>query len=133
MERQNRKAKVLIVDDHKNFAESLAVILNQDGCLATTAYSGEEAIAIAARLCPDVLISDVVMDGMNGIEAAILIRLMFPACEILLISGQLHTAELLEEARQRGHDFEVLAKPVHPEAILHRLNQHTGAGAKPAE
>lgn len=130
-ERPRRKAKVLVVDDHRNFADSLALILNQDGCEASTAYGGEQAVEMAARLCPDVLISDVVMDGMNGIEAAILIRLMFPACEILLLSGQLHTVDLLERARQQGHEFEVLAKPVHPETILERLNRGAAPGFKP--
>jgi CheY-like chemotaxis protein len=132
MEQPIRKTKVLVVDDHRSFADSLALILNQDGCQATTAYSGEEAVEVAAHLHPDVLISDVVMGGMTGIEAAVLIGTMIPGCDILLVSGQLQTADLLERARVAGHQFEVLAKPVHPETILQRVNRREGPGTKPA-
>ena len=54
------------------------------------------------------------MPDMNGIEAAIHIRGFLPACKVLLFSGQAATADLLENARARGHEFEILAKPVHP-------------------
>ena len=58
------------------------------------------------------------MPGMNGIEMAIQIRQRYPACKVLLFSGQAATADLLEEARQSGYDFELLAKPVHPTELL---------------
>jgi len=122
MKQLKPKIRVLVVDDHSTFADSLALILNQDSCEAIAVYSGEQAVEAATLFRPDVLISDVIMDGINGIETAILIGEAFPACEIVLVSGQLHTGPLLERARQQGHDFEVLAKPVHPETILRRLN-----------
>jgi CheY-like chemotaxis protein len=60
---------------------------------------------------------------MNGIEAAINIRAFLPSCKILLFSGQAATADLLESARAKGHDFEILAKPVHPQDLLAKLRQ----------
>ena len=122
MEQFKPKTRVLVVDDHVIFADSLATILNQDGWLAAAVYSGEQAIQAATDFHPDVLISDVIMDGLNGIDTAISIGRAFPDCEIVLVSGQLDTADLLERARRQGHHFEVLAKPVHPDAILSRLN-----------
>jgi CheY-like chemotaxis protein len=67
------------------------------------------------------LISDVIMTDMNGIDAAIRIRALLPACKILLFSGQAATADLLDRARSQGHEFEILAKPVHPQDLLARL------------
>jgi CheY-like chemotaxis protein len=67
------------------------------------------------------LIADVVMRGMTGIEAGIVIRNKLPKCKILLFSGQTATTELLEQARRQGHEFEILAKPVHPADLLEKL------------
>jgi len=61
------------------------------------------------------------MPDMNGIEAAIRIRKIHPGCKILLFSGQAATADLLEKARLQGHEFEILAKPVHPQDLLAKL------------
>ncbi len=132
MQQLKPKTRVLIVDDHVTFADSLATILNQDGCLAAAVYSGEQAVAAATDFRPDVLISDVIMHGLNGIDTAILIGRAFPDCEIVLVSGQLDTADLLERARRQGHIFEVMAKPVHPETILNRLNQRNDPSGNPA-
>jgi hypothetical protein len=46
---------------------------------------------------------------------------MLPKCKILLFSGQAATADLLDRARSQGHEFEILAKPVHPQDLLARL------------
>ena len=67
------------------------------------------------------LISDVIMADLNGIEAAIRIRELLPGIKVLLFSGQAATADLLEKARAQGYEFEILAKPVHPQDLLSRL------------
>jgi CheY-like chemotaxis protein len=69
------------------------------------------------------LISDVIMADLNGIDAAIRIRSLLPTIKILLFSGQAATADLLEKARAQGYEFEILAKPVHPQDLLNRLRQ----------
>ncbi len=115
------KPKVLVADDERVIADTLAIILNQSGFQATAVYSGEKAVETARTLEPDMLISDVIMTDLNGIDAAIKIRTMLPACKILLFSGQAATADLLDRARVQGHEFEILAKPVHPQDLLARL------------
>jgi DNA-binding response OmpR family regulator len=115
--------KVLIADDERMIADTLAIILNQSGFEATAVYTGEEAVLTAKTLQPDVLISDVIMPGLNGIDVAIEIRHIVPTCKILLFSGQSLTADLLEDARSRGYDFEVLAKPIAPRQLLARLEK----------
>lgn len=115
------KPRVLVADDEQVIANTLAIILNQSGFEAKAVFSGEAAIEAAASFKPDMLISDVIMTGMTGIEAAIEIRKILPKCKILLFSGQAATADLLEKARIQGHEFEILAKPVHPTDLLAKL------------
>jgi CheY-like chemotaxis protein len=115
------KPRVLVADDERVIADTLAIILNQAGFDATAVYSGEKAVEMAEILKPDMLISDVIMTDLNGIDAAIQIRAMLPGCKILLFSGQAATADLLDRVRVQGHEFEILAKPVHPQDLLARL------------
>src|SRR5271154_3133204 len=115
------KSRVLVADDEQVIANTLAIILNQAGFEARAVYSGEKAIESLDSFQPDMLISDVIMTGMTGIEAAIATRQKMPNCKILLFSGQAATADLLEKARAEGHEFEILAKPVHPTDLLAKL------------
>jgi CheY-like chemotaxis protein len=115
------KPKVLVADDERVIADTLAMILNQSGFEARAVYSGEKALELATTFAPDMLISDVIMADLNGIDAAIRIREVLPGIKILLFSGQAATADLLEKARTHGYEFEILAKPVHPQDLLTRL------------
>lgn len=115
------KPKVLVVDDERVIADTLAMILNQSGFEARAIYSGEKAVEAASTFAPDMLITDVIMADLNGIDAAIIIRSILPNIKILLFSGQAATADLLENARTKGYEFEILAKPVHPQDLLSRL------------
>ena len=116
-----KRPKVLVVDDEQVIADTLAKILDIHGYDASAVYSGTSAVESARALSPDLIISDVIMEDMDGIEAAIRIRKFLPSCKILLFSGQAATADLLENARSQGHDFEILAKPVHPSELLAKL------------
>lgn len=112
------KLKILVVDDEHLIADSLVDVLRMKGFNATSRYSGTEAIDQAAAVPFDVLITDVVMDGMTGIDAAIEICKILPNCKVLLLSGNERTAEILKDAHERGRDFDILAKPVHPLVII---------------
>lgn len=118
---QATRPRVLVVDDERVIADTLSIILNQNGYDASAVYSGLAAVDRAREIKPELVISDVIMQDMNGIEAAIRIREILPGCKILLFSGQAATADLLERARAQGHEFEILAKPVHPQDLLAKL------------
>ena len=113
---------ILVVDDERLIADSLADILRTKGFEATVAYSGEAALEVAMVRKPNVLISDVVMGGMSGIDLAIVFSEIMPECRIVLCSGQVATTDLLKAAESKGFAFEILAKPVHPRFILEKLN-----------
>jgi CheY-like chemotaxis protein len=114
---------VLVVDDECVIADTLAIILTQNGYEATAVYCGPEAIETAKSWQPDLLLADVVMPEMSGIEAAIRIHALLPQCRILLLSGQAATTDLTQNARRDGHEFEVILKPIHPTQLLARLER----------
>jgi CheY-like chemotaxis protein len=120
------KSKVLIADDERVIADTLVAILNHGGFEACAAYSCAQALEMAPVFRPDLLVSDVIMDGMNGIEAAVRIKAMLPEIRVFLLSGQTATPELLEKEKAGGYGFEVLMKPVHPRDLINRLRESIG-------
>lgn len=114
---------VLVVDDEKVIADTLSIILKKSGFSAITAYDGPTALRLANDLKPHLLITDVMMPGMTGIELAITMTHTIPECKILLFSGQAATVDLLEKARDAGYDFTTLTKPVHPTDMLKRISE----------
>ncbi len=117
------KLVILVVDDEKVIADTLSMILGKSGFDTMTAYDGPEALELANKLAPDLLISDVVMPKMSGIDLAIAITQTIPSCKVLLFSGQAATIDLLERARNQGYDFTTLTKPVHPTDMLRRISE----------
>jgi CheY-like chemotaxis protein len=116
------KTKVLIVDDEQAIANSLAFILDLQGFMTRTAYSGEEGIELAHMFRPDILVSDVFMRGMTGLEAAIEVKTRAPSCEILLMSSDIPKVQELQGCLEDGRRFEILAKPIHPVDLLAKLH-----------
>lgn len=115
------KKRVLVVDDEPALANTLAIIFQRAGYEATAVYSCESALPLIDKLQPLVIVTDVVMPGMNGITLAMKIRTSYPSCGVVLFSGNADTQELLELARRDGHDFEILAKPVSPPYMLAKV------------
>ncbi len=116
--------RILVVDDEKIIADTIVQILNRNGFIADAAYGGEEAIEKAKRFCPELVLSDVLMPEVDGVEAAIEIRKHCPETRIVLFSGQAATVEILARARERGHSFELLPKPIHPTELIKRLREN---------
>ena len=110
--------KVLIADDEIIIADTLGLILRQGGYECRVAYSGRAALEQSLDFKPALLISDVMMPDMNGVEVAIRVRELLPSCEILLLTGQAAAVDMMERARAAGHGFEILNKPIHPDELL---------------
>lgn len=114
---------VLVVDDERVIADTLSTILSKNGFAPITAYDGKTALELAAIIPPDLLLTDVAMPGMTGVDLAIAIAGSIPDCKILLFSGQASTVDLLDRARHEGHHFNLLSKPVHPTDMLKRISE----------
>jgi CheY-like chemotaxis protein len=115
---REKKVKILVIDDESLIAETVVEILNEEGFEAISVSSGASAIELAKSVRPAIVLSDVIMPGLNGIETGIKIREVVPNCKIILFSGQAATVDLLEKAREGGHRFDVLAKPIKPEHLI---------------
>jgi CheY-like chemotaxis protein len=124
IDRATGRPIVLVVDDERIIADTIARVLHLSGFQAEPVYSGRSALEKIAETCPDVVITDVVMPEMNGIETAKRLVAGCPKAKILLLSGQAATADMIKQAQAEGFHFELLAKPLHPEdllAVLRRL------------
>ena len=122
------KKRVLVVDDEPVIADTLATILRKAGYLATAAYLGTEALNFARQHPPDLLITDLAMPGMDGIDLATRIKGLIPECHILLFSGHAYRDEYLQDPRYVLHHFSLLNKPIHPEDLLDRISRLSNMG-----
>jgi DNA-binding NtrC family response regulator len=116
-----RDARILVVDDEPSLADTLLVIFQRAGYRASAVYSAEAALAFVATNQPSLVVTDVMMPGVDGVTLAKAIRLSYPACQVLLFSGNADTQGLLEAAQKEGHTFEILAKPVPPRQMLAKV------------
>jgi CheY-like chemotaxis protein len=135
MEKKTRPKRVLVVDDDPSVADTLTAILRNTGYEAVAAYDGLSGLSQCEDFRPEVVISDLFMPGMNGVELAMVsnyppesrgnshfIRQLYPACRVMLFSGREASAiDLIEQARQDGYAFELWEKPVHPKELLAKL------------
>ncbi|HTB95491.1 MAG TPA: response regulator [Terracidiphilus sp.] len=126
------KPKVLVVDDESVIADTLATILNQSGYEARATYDAEEALESALLRPPHLLITDVMLPGMNGIDLAIQMKRIFPDCKIILFSGAAATSDLMVSARTAGHHFDLLGKPLQPRDLLAHVAQKLKPAPAPA-
>jgi DNA-binding NtrC family response regulator len=110
-----------IVDDEDIIASTLELILLSEGFEARSFVDPLDALQAAQTTTPDLLLTDVLMPGMNGIELATQITQRCPDCRILLFSGQDATKDLHDDAKMQGRDFALLAKPVHPSELLQTI------------
>jgi DNA-binding NtrC family response regulator len=122
-------ARVFVVDDEPAIRETLAAILYNEGYAAIPFDGGAMALSSAAEESPDLLITEVIMPDMNGVDLAIHFENLYPKCKILLVSGAPAAWDLLASARLRGHDFELLAKPLQPVKLLEKVAGTLGEGA----
>ena len=113
--------RVLVVDDESLIADSVAAILNRSGFKAVPRYSGMEALQSVQEQCPDIIVTDVVMPDLNGIQLAKRVRSICPRARIVLFSGNVDTASLLDSASLEGYFFEILPKPLHPLQLIKAL------------
>jgi CheY-like chemotaxis protein len=124
---------VLVVDDEPSITMTTAAILELNGFKAVTANDGATALRLALNLRPDLVLTDVVMPGMNGVQLAIALREKLPRLKIIMFSGNAGTPDLLAGARRRGYNFTLLAKPVPLDEMLDAIHQalrpHSGAAA----
>jgi CheY-like chemotaxis protein len=122
------KARILVVDDLRDSAESLARLLRIEGNEVRTAHDGLEAVAVAADFRPELVLMDIGMPKMDGYEACRRIRNLPFGSEVILVAvtgwGQ---AEDRRKSQAAGFDHHMV-KPVEPVAIEKLLQRLTVRG-----
>src|ERR1700709_428521 len=93
---ESRRLRVFVVDDERVIATTLAAILSGAGYAAESFLDPLEALKAAEVQCPDIVITDVMMPQLNGIDLGIQFKTMYPACRVLLFAGHGATAEQLK-------------------------------------
>jgi len=113
--------KVLLVDDEEEFVSTLAERLRMRGLQADTANSGLEALVHIAAITPDVVILDLMMPGMGGIEVLTHIKRDYPNIPVILLTGIGSTGEASEGMRKGAFDY--LVKPLQITELLQKIDE----------
>ena len=121
-----KQPRILIVDEEYCVASTLSVVLCSLGFEATFFTESVEALQAAQCDAPDLLLSEVSMSVLSGIELAIQVRELCPECKVLFLSGKPDIVDLLETSRANGHPFDVLPKPIHPTVLLSEIQATLG-------
>ena len=114
------KRKVLVIDDDRIVADTLSEILRLHGFAPVALYSGEEALELVDRFRPDIVLSDICMNQVNGIEAATRIRQLHPECRVILFTASSLTPQTRKKIKDLG--FELLLRPLRPQNVLKALS-----------
>jgi CheY-like chemotaxis protein len=125
------KVRVLVADDEELIVQTLAAILNLAGYEVCAVYGGEAAIRLLDLFKPDLIITDVTMPGVTGIEVAFAAHAQLPRCKILLFTAHAGLHSLLQPGPTEGLSFDIITKPIRPEDLLVKLRE-TIRGEHPA-
>lgn len=119
--RQPEGRRIIVIDDEPSIADTLATIFRNSGYNAEAYYDGQSALDACMAGAPDLLVSDVTMPGLTGLDLAILVKELCPSCKVLLFSGLSTSFDLVERAKRQGHYFEILEKPIAPALLLEKV------------
>jgi CheY-like chemotaxis protein len=108
--------RILVVDDEESIRDLCARVLSRAGFAVVTAANGEEAVARLRREAFDLIISDIRMPGISGLEVLEAAKASLPGIRVVLITG-FGTPEMLGRAQQSGAD-RILTKPFNPMELL---------------
>jgi CheY-like chemotaxis protein len=123
---------ILVADDEPLIAQTLVEILEAEGFETMAVSDGAAAVLWAREGRPDIVVCDVIMPTLNGIEAAKQIRQFLPGAQIVLFSGQAAATVLVEQAAAEGYRFEILAKPIKPDLLLEAITKFLKRSASAA-
>lgn len=124
---QLRNSTVLVVEDDRNLREALIDTLELSGCQTMAADSAEAALALLSEQCPDLIVSDVNMGAMNGLQLLKVVRSRYPQLPMLLITAYGSINDSIEAIRNGAVDY--LVKPFKPQQLVEAVSRYLGVAA----
>ncbi len=119
-------ARILVVDDEESIRDLCARVLSRAGYTVITAPSGEDAVALLTREAFALVISDIRMPGISGLEVLERAKATYPEIRVVLITG-FGTPQMLTRAQQSGAD-RILTKPFSPMELLAAVREILPSG-----
>jgi len=117
----NSKVRVLLVDDEREFVETLAQRLEIRECEVTTAHSGDEAIDRIQERPIDVMILDVQMPGRDGVSTLQEIKRIAPLIEVIMLTGHATVQTAIDGMKLGAYDY--MMKPTDTEALFDKIQK----------
>lgn len=121
LSQQRKKPSVLLVDDEDRFRITTAKLLKANGLQVSTASSGREALQEVSTGSPDVIVLDVRMPGMSGLEALKEIKKIDPRVEVIVLTGHASVDTAFEIMKLGGFDY--LFKPCSIEDLIDKIGR----------
>ena len=113
------KIKILLVDDEREFVETLSERIKMRDLAADVALDGEKALEIVDDEVPDVMVLDLKMPGIDGMEVLRRVKKAYPKVEVIILTG--HGSEKHEKEARRLGAFEYLQKPVEIDQLIKKI------------
>ena len=114
-----KEMKVLLVDDEEVFVQAVAQRLKMRDLRSDTVLDGEEALSYVEDQEPDVMVLDLKMPGINGMEVLRQVRKAYPNIQVIILTG--HGTEKDKEEAQRLGAFDFLEKPVNLDVLVKKM------------
>ncbi len=119
MRKKKDRIKVLLVDDEEEFVQTLSERLQMRDVDSATAFDGEQAIESVSEQEPDVLVLDLKMPGIHGLDVLRWIKRYHPAIQVIILTG--HGTESDEKKARELGAFDYLNKPVETESLMKKI------------
>ena len=116
--------RVLVVDDERDFTDLLSERLRTRGMEVRTAYNGQEALGVARTFAPEVVVLDITMPGMSGLETMEALRSEKPAPEVILLTAD--TTLVTAVAGMKGGARDYLTKPTDIDTLVSAIGEAEG-------
>ncbi len=113
--------KLLLVDDEREFIDTLAERLTLRNFTVSTACSGKEALALFSDNTFDVVILDIMMPGISGIDVLRQIHDLVPLTQVIMLTGHATVKNAIEGMKQGAYDF--LLKPTDTDLLISKINE----------
>jgi CheY-like chemotaxis protein len=118
---KTQRPRILVVDDKQIIALTLSAILEIAGYEVETAFNAKEAVDKAAIFHPNLLLSDITLGAMNGIDAAVQITATLPECKVLFLTGHASMSDILKSPPPEHLVYSLMSKPAHVPDLLNAI------------